>query len=150
MEKSRVWRPASSLLGCIWEGVTHEYGPQSQIVVSAMESLVDLYWCDHVGQLPPLNAPRHLRLGSWTEAVERITEGRDGQIDRYGNLEAPAQEVAEVVACDAQVRSWHRSVLERYEGSVVSKCCRGGSLDTSPLVGRGRGRTVYPLSSDAA
>jgi hypothetical protein len=100
--------PWADLLSHRFSDVSEEYGPNSHMVVSALEALDDTPWLEHVGE--PLADSRVIVVQSWDDALTIFN--RDRLYNVNGLLEAPCKSVDDVFERFPERDAWWQQARE--------------------------------------
>ncbi|MBN2371633.1 MAG: hypothetical protein JXO72_14215 [Vicinamibacteria bacterium] len=102
------------LLGTVWEGVEDEYGPNSNAVVSAFETLSETEWFKHVGEMVSAKG-EIVSVGSWQESIVPLID-EDGKIyGPNGHLLKPSNLCIEVIESERYHDLWQLAGSDAFD-----------------------------------
>lgn len=106
--------PWTELLAKTWSNIHDEYGPNSQMVGSALMALDKARWLEQVGspwQEPIGESPRNITLvRSWDEALTIF--GEDRRYNANGVLEAPCSRIDPLIDLFPERKTWWQKARE--------------------------------------
>ncbi len=106
-----------TLLGDEWEDVDANYGPQTQVVVSALEVLGETAWFQRVG------APKLGNIAAvltWEAALAPLQTRNDPRYGPNGHLLAPSLACIEIIEASAYRPLWQRAREDAFDYCSVS------------------------------
>lgn len=105
--------PWTDLLAKEFRNVGNEYGPNSQVVASALAVLNRTQWLEHAGE--PLENDRVTVVRSWDDALQMLNRdlrSRDHRYNANGLLEEPCARIDEVFARIPERDAWWQKARE--------------------------------------
>ena len=106
-----------TLLAGEWEDVDDEYGPESQAVTSAIQTLADVPWLKSVGVECAGNV---VAVGSWDDAIELLVDS--AAYGPNGHLLTPSQRCIEIIESDTYRSWWQQARSDAAEYLGISAC----------------------------